>query len=186
MDLARRLFWVDLEMTGLDPSTAVIVEIASVVTDERLNIVATGPELVIRASEEELARMPPIVVEMHTRSGLLTRIRESDVTLERAERETAEFLRDQCAEKVTPLCGNSVWKDKQFLEKYMPSVVDYLHYRIVDVSTIKELVRRWYPPSFHAPKKNESHRALDDILESIAELKHYQEHVFREAPPSPR
>lgn len=177
-DRSARLFWIDLEMTGLDPAHATIVEIASVITDEDVNIVANGPELVIHATEEELAKMPPVVVEMHERSGLTSRIRASKVTMKEAEEATLAFLREHCDAKSSPLCGNSVWKDKQFLEKYMPSLLGHLHYRIVDVSTIKELVRRWYPPTFGAPKKNEKHRALDDVLESIAELKHYRQKVF--------
>lgn len=179
---ARRMVWVDLEMTGLDPSVATIVEIATVITDEQLQPIATGPELVIHASEEQLAKMPPVVVEMHERSGLTARVRASNVTLEQAERETLAFLREHVDERTAPLCGNSVWKDKQFLERYMPAITQHLHYRIVDVSTIKELVRRWYPPGFAAAKKAERHRALDDIHESIEELRLYRERVFVPAP----
>ncbi|NUP09270.1 MAG: oligoribonuclease [Polyangiaceae bacterium] len=177
-DRTRRLVWVDLEMTGLDPNECTIVEIATIVTDEDLNVVATGPELVIHATEEELARMAPVVVEMHQKSGLTERIRASTVTMMEAEQATIAFLKEHVDERTAPLCGNSVWKDKQFLEKYMPAVTAYLHYRLVDVSTIKELVRRWYPADFGAPKKSERHRALDDIHESIAELVHYRSRVF--------
>lgn len=178
-DVDRRMVWVDLEMTGLDPAVATIVEIATLVTDEDLRVIAKGPELVIFATEDELSRMPPIVREMHQKSGLLERIRASTVSLAEAERQTADFLRAHIGDKTAPLCGNSVWKDKQFLEKYMPGVIGLLHYRLVDVSTIKELVRRWYPPELAAPKKSEKHRAMEDILESLAELAHYRAKIFR-------
>jgi len=174
----ERLVWVDLEMTGLDPDVATIVEIATLVTDGALEVVAEGPELIIHASEKDLAKMQPFVVEMHTRSGLLEKIRASQVTLADAERQTAEFLASQVEKGTAPLAGNSVWKDKQFLERYMPAVMAELHYRIIDVSTVKELTRRWYP-GVSAPKKQELHRAMDDIRESIAELKFYRANVFR-------
>jgi len=172
------LVWVDLEMTGLDPATCVIVEIATLITDGDLNLVAEGPELVIHASETELLRMDPVVVEMHAKSGLTERIAASTLTLAEAEQQTLAFVSQHCQKKSAPLCGNSVWKDKQFLEAYMPTLSAHLHYRMVDVSTIKELVRRWYPPTFAAPRKKELHRAMDDIRESIAELCHYRQRVF--------
>lgn len=174
----RRLVWVDLEMTGLDPNESTIIEIATLVTNENLDVVASGPELIVHATDEDLAKMAPVVVEMHARSGLTDRVRASKITLAEAEQATLDFLKEHVDPKTAPLCGNSVWKDKQFLERYMPSVVAHLHYRLVDVSTIKELVRRWYPADFAAPKKNELHRALDDIQESIAELSHYRSRVF--------
>lgn len=177
-EMADRLVWVDLEMTGLDPDVATIVEIATLITDGALEILAEGPELVIHQPESALAKMPPVVVEMHTRSGLLDRIRASKVSLAEAERLTAEFVAAHVQKGTAPLCGNSVWKDKQFLERYMPSVTAHLHYRIIDVSTIKELQRRWYPAA-PAPKKKELHRALDDIKESIEELRFYRANVFR-------
>ncbi|HEY4116561.1 MAG TPA: oligoribonuclease [Byssovorax sp.] len=172
------MFWVDLEMTGLDPATCAIVEIASLVTDSELQVVAEGPCLVIHQSDEVLAGMNAFVRELHTKSGLLQRIRASTVSLADAHEQTFAFLEKHGAKGVSPLCGNSVWKDRAFLEIYMPKIVSFLHYRLVDVSTIKELVRRWYPAGFHAPKKKEAHRALDDILESIDELRHYRAHVF--------
>lgn len=174
-----RMFWVDLEMTGLDPERCVIVEIASLVTDGELNLIAEGPALVIHQPEEALATMDDFVRQMHTRSGLLERIRSSTVTLQQATEATAAFLREHCPEaRTTPLCGNSVWKDREFLSRWMPAVVEHLHYRIVDVSTIKELVRRWYGPDRQTPKKREVHRAVDDIHESIEELKFYRKNVF--------
>jgi len=173
-----RLVWVDLEMTGLDPDKCTIVEIATIVTDQDLGVIAEGPSLVIRPPDEALATMSDFVRELHRRSGLLDRIQASTVTLADAERETMAFLERNVEKGTSPLCGNSVWKDRQFLERYMPDVMAFLHYRIIDVSTVKELVRRWYPPPFHPPKKREVHRALDDIRESIAELSWYRQRVF--------
>ena len=177
-DVEPRLVWVDLEMTGLDPDTCTIVEIATVVTDQDLTILAEGPSLVIRPSDEMLARMSDFVRALHVKSGLLDRIHASTVTLADAQRETLAFLEQHARKGSSPLCGNSVWKDRAFLERYMPDVVAFLHYRMIDVSTIKELVRRWYPAPFHAPKKKEAHRALDDIRESIEELAWYRARVF--------
>jgi oligoribonuclease len=177
-DAPQRMVWVDLEMTGLDPETCVIVEIATIVTDAELTVIAEGPCLVIHQPEEELARMNTFVRDLHTRSGLLSRIQESTVSLEEAETATRAFLEAHIPKGTTPLCGNSVWKDRAFLERYMPSVVGLLHYRMVDVSTLKELVKRWYPGPYHAPKKREVHRALDDIRESIEELRWYRSKVF--------
>ena len=175
---AERLVWVDLEMTGLDPATCEIVEIATIVTDGELGIVAEGPDLVIHVGDDVLARMDPFVVAMHEKSGLSERIRASTITLEEAEEATLAFLSEHCDSKTAPLCGNSVWKDKQFLERYMPRIVGHLHYRLVDVSTVKELVRRWYPADKGAPKKRDLHRAQDDIRESIEELRYYRKSFF--------
>lgn len=173
-----RLVWVDLEMTGLDPATCHIVEVAVLVTDGDLNIVAEGPEIVIHQPDEILGAMPPIVRDMHARSGLTDLIRASKTSLAEAESAVLAFVRETCLPKTAPLAGNSVWKDKQFLEKYMPSVMEHLHYRIVDVSTIKELASRWYPAGMGYPKKSEKHRALDDIKESISELAFYRRTLF--------
>jgi oligoribonuclease len=181
VETAPRLVWVDLEMTGLDPATCTIVEIATIVTDQDLGVVAEGPSLVIRPPDEALATMSDFVRELHVKSGLLERIGASTVTLADAQRETLSFLEQHTARGTSLLCGNSVWKDRAFLEKYMPEVVGFLHYRMIDVSTLKELVRRWYPTRFHAPKKKEAHRALGDIRESIEELRWYRAQVF--APP---
>ncbi len=175
---ADRLVWVDLEMTGLNPERCAIVEIASLVTDGALNVLAEGPNLVIFQPPAVLAGMDDVVVNMHTRSGLLDAIAASDVSLEQAEAATLAFVREHCTKGTSPLCGNSIWKDRQFIERYMPALDGHLHYRNIDVSTVKELVRRWYGPAAAAPPKKESHRALDDILESIAELKHYRRRVF--------
>jgi oligoribonuclease len=177
-DAEPRLVWVDLEMTGLEPETCSIVEIATLVTDANLNVIAEGPSLVIRPPDAALATMSDFVRELHTRSGLLERIERAGVPLAEAEALTVAFLEQHCEKGTSPLCGNSVWKDRAFLEREMPRVIGLLHYRMVDVSTIKELVRRWYPSSYHAPKKREVHRALDDIRESLEELRWYRERVF--------
>jgi oligoribonuclease len=172
---------MDLEMTGLEPLRHVIVEIATLVTDDHLNIVAEGPDLVIHATPEQLAEMGPFVTEMHTKSGLLPAIISSTVTVAEAQAQTLEFLKQQIPESGSvPLCGNSIGTDRRFLQEYMPELEAYFHYRNVDVSTIKELARRWNPSVLEAmPEKETTHRALDDIRESIAELVHYRETLFR-------
>jgi oligoribonuclease len=177
------LVWMDLEMTGLEPERHVIVEIATIVTDDHLNILAEGPDLVIHASPEQLAQMGDFVTEMHTKSGLLSEIEASTVTVEAAEKATLAFLREQAVEEgAVPLCGNSIGTDRRFLQQYMPTLESYLHYRNVDVSTIKELARRWNPEVLSAlPEKETAHRALGDIRESIEELVHYRTTLFQPA-----
>ena len=179
---------MDLEMTGLDPATEVIVEIATLITDDDLNVVAEGPDLVIHQPETMLVAMDPFVVQMHTSSGLLTAIRESTITLAQAGAQTLEFIKKHVPEPRTiPLCGNSIGTDRRFLAKYLPEIENYLHYRSVDVSTIKELVKRWYPGlEISRPTKAGAHRALDDVQESIRELKFYRENVFNEMPITPK
>ena len=173
------LAWMDLEMTGLDPNSHVIVEIATLLTDDDLNIIAEGPELIINATEGQLALMDDVVVAMHTKSGLLDKIRTSTVSLEEAGRLTLEFLQEHLEEGKVPLCGNSIGMDRRFLAAYLPEIENYLHYRSVDVSTIKELARRWYPGALdEAPRKAAAHRALDDIKESVVELAHYRSAFF--------
>lgn len=178
---------MDLEMTGLDPKDHVIVEIATLITDDNLEIVAEGPELVVHATDAQLALMDAVVVKMHTKSGLLPAIKASTVTLEEATAQTLAFLKEHIPqERSVPLCGNSIGMDRRFLAEYMPEVENHLHYRSVDVSTIKELARRWYPDVLRAaPRKGASHRALDDIKESINELRHYRKAVFRPLPTDP-
>ena len=174
---------MDLEMTGLDPKQHVIVEIATLITDDELNIVAEGPELVIHATEAELALMEQVVVDMHTKSGLLDQIRASTMSLEGAATQTLAFLAEHLEVGKVPLCGNSIGMDRRFLTEHMPEIENYLHYRSVDVSTIKELSRRWYPEALRsAPRKDVAHRALDDIKESINELQHYRSTVFAPIP----
>jgi oligoribonuclease len=172
---------MDLEMTGLDPTRDVIVEIATIVTDDQLEIVAEGPDLVVHHSDEVLALMDPFVVDMHTKSGLLEAIKSSTITLDEAGAATLEFIKQHVPENgKVPLCGNSIGMDRRFLAAYLPDIENWLHYRSVDVSSIKELVRRWYPKSdVGRPFKQGSHRALDDIRESINELRYYRENVFR-------
>jgi oligoribonuclease len=172
---------MDLEMTGLDHDNDVIVEIATIVTDDDLVIVAEGPDLVVHADDDALARMNPVVVNMHTSSGLLPLIRSSTLTLEDAGAQTLAFIKEHVTEpRSVPLCGNSIGTDRRFLTRWLPEIEEYLHYRSVDVSSVKELARRWYPESVSkAPGKHGTHRALDDIRESIAELRYYREAIFR-------
>lgn len=168
------MVWVDCEMTGLDPDRHVIVEIASIITDFDLNLVARGPELAIRASAAQMRAIDPWPRKTHTASGLLARIASEGVTLAEAEAQTLRFVRKYCYARTAPLCGNSVWQDKRFLTKYMPAFQNFLHYRIVDVSSVKQLVAHWCPQRQYAPVKTETHRALADIEESIAELAAYK------------
>ncbi len=177
------LVWMDLEMTGLDPARHVIVEIATLVTDDELNIVAEGPDLVVHQPPEALQGMEPIVVDMHTSSGLLTAIAASTISLQEAGAATLAFIRQHVPEaRTVPLCGNSIGTDRRFLAIHLPEIEEHLHYRSVDVSTIKELTRRWYPGALEAvPRKATAHRALDDIRESIDELRWYRTNVFKPA-----
>ncbi|CAN5568117.1 oligoribonuclease [soil metagenome] len=172
---------MDLEMTGLDPTTDVIVEIATLITDDDLEVVAEGPDLVIHQPAEKLAAMADVVREMHTKSGLLPLIEASTLSLAEASEQTLAFLREHIAEPHTvPLCGNSIGTDRRFLAAWLPEIEDHLHYRSIDVSTIKELARRWYPQvAAKAPRKHGTHRALDDIRESVAELRYFRDHAFK-------
>jgi len=174
------LVWMDLEMTGLDHTADTIVEIATIVTDDDLQIIAEGPDIVIHQPDEVLARMDPFVVAMHTKSGLLEQIKASEVSLEAAGAATLEFIVQHVSEAGSvPLCGNSIGTDRRFLAAYLPEIENYLHYRSVDVSSVKELVKRWYPEvDTNRPRGQGSHRALDDIRESIREMAYYREHVF--------
>lgn len=169
-------------MTGLDPETDVIVEIATIVTDDELVIVAEGPDLVVHATDDQLAAMNDVVRTMHTSSGLLEAIRSSTVDLATAGAETLAFITEHVPEpRTVPLCGNSIGTDRRFLARWLPEIEEHLHYRSVDVSSVKELARRWYPEAVaKAPGKHGTHRALDDIRESIAELRYYREAVFRQ------
>lgn len=181
------LAWMDLEMTGLDPSRHVIVEIATLITDDDLNLVAEGPDLVVRASDAELAEMDDFVTNMHVTSGLLDQIKASTVTLQDAGAQTLAFLQEHIGEaRTVPLCGNSIGTDRRFLATQLPDIEEYLHYRSIDVSTIKELARRWYPEDLAAMhRKGSGHRALDDIRESLEELKYWRGAVFRESTATP-
>lgn len=179
--LKEPIVWVDLEMTGLEPDSDVIIEIAVIVTDGRLDTVVEGPDLVIRATDEELSRMPPVVVEMHRASGLTEVVRTSEIDVRRAEQEALAFIKQHVlAARTAPLGGNSIGTDRAFLRKHMPELEAYLHYRNVDVSTLKELVGRWYPGLLdERGEKQGGHRAMADIRESINELRWYREKVFR-------
>jgi oligoribonuclease len=175
---------MDLEMTGLEPARDRIVEIATLVTDDELDVVAEGPDLVIAAPVELLESMEDVVRQMHTRSGLLEAIAASTLSVEEAEAQTLDFLRSTVpGPGKVPLCGNSIGTDRRFLASQMPELDKYLHYRSIDVSTVKELARRWYPEAYAgAPKKAGAHRALDDVKESIAELAFWRDMIFRERP----
>ena len=168
-------------MTGLDPGVHAIVEIATVVTDDDLNLVAEGPDLVVHQPDEVLAHMDDFVTNMHTVSGLLPLIKASTVSNDEAMRLTLEFIKQHVPEpRSIPLAGNSIGTDRRFLAKYMPDIENHLHYRCVDVSTVKELVKRWYPGMEHVRnQKTATHRAMDDVRESIEELRWYREHAFR-------
>jgi oligoribonuclease len=174
------LVWMDLEMTGLDHTSDVIVEIATLITDDDLNIVAEGPDLVVHADDEALAAMDPFVVNMHTKSGLLDQIKASTISLAEAGEQTLAFIREHVPdERTVPLCGNSIGTDRRFLAAALPEIEEYLHYRSIDVSSVKELVKRWYPElDANRPRGQGSHRALDDIRESVRELTYYRDHVF--------
>jgi oligoribonuclease len=177
------LVWMDLEMTGLDVESNVIVEVATLITDDDLAIVAEGPDLVVSTTPEQLAAMDEFVRGMHTKSGLLAAIEASAVSLEQAGDATLEFIRSHVPKaRTVPLAGNSIGTDRRFLAAQLPAIEEYLHYRSVDVSTIKELARRWYPEAVAgAPHKAGGHRAMDDIRESVAELAYYRTAVFRDA-----
>jgi oligoribonuclease len=173
------LVWADLEMSGLDPDHCTILEIATIITDADLRVVADGPVLAIHQPDSVLDAMDDWNREHHASSGLTARVRASTHSLADAERETLAFVRQYCTERSSPLCGNSIHQDRRFLARYMPRLDAYLHYRNIDVSTVKELVRRWYPAGPPPPEKKHAHLALDDIRESIEELRFYRQHVFR-------
>lgn len=172
--------WIDLEMTGLDPDKEVIIEIATIVTDSQLNIIAEGPDLVLHQPEIYLTRMDDWNRNQHSKSGLIDDVRKSMIALEAAESQTLDFIRQFCETKQNPLCGNAVHHDRRFLIKYMPKIHEFLHYRHIDVSTVKTLVQKWYPKQKEV-KKSTSHRALSDIRESIEELRFYRANYFKTA-----
>jgi oligoribonuclease len=173
------LIWLDLEMTGLDPERHTIMEIGTIITDSQLKVVAEGPAIAIHQPAAVLRAMDSWCVEHHGKSGLTERCRTSKVAMSQAELRTLRFLRTFARPDSSPLCGNSIGQDRRFLIKYMPRLNAFFHYRNVDVSTIKELVRRWYPRSAYAPEKKKTHQVLDDIRESIGELRHYQRTIFK-------
>lgn len=176
------LVWIDMEMSGLDPDVDVILEIATVITDKDLNIIAEGPELVIHQDPKIYDRMDAWNKEHHSKSGLWQQVITSTVTNDVAERLTMEFLSQHTTAKTSPLCGNSIHQDRRFLFKHMKAIDAFLHYRLVDVSTVKELVIRWYTDSYKFHKADSRHRAKDDIIQSINEMKHYRNLVFKPSP----
>lgn len=174
----QNLIWIDLEMTGLDPEKERIIEIATIVTDKDLNILAEGPVLAIHQTDELLAKMNAWCVNTHTANGLIERVKQSKLNERAAELQTLDFLKKWVPKGVSPICGNSVPQDKRFLYNYMPELADYFHYRHLDVSTLKELASRWKPEMLKNFSKKNSHLALDDIKESIEELKFYRRHFI--------
>ncbi|MDT8424841.1 MAG: oligoribonuclease [Methyloprofundus sp.] len=175
----ENLIWIDLEMTGLDPDNDLIIEIATVVTDKYLNVLATGPVLAVHQSDTALAAMDNWNQEHHGQSGLIERVKASAVNDAQAEQQTIEFLKQWVPAGASPMCGNSIGQDRRFLYRCMRQLEEFFHYRNVDVSTIKELAARWAPEVKASFKKKETHQALEDVIESIEELKHYREHFIK-------
>lgn len=173
----ERLVWIDLEMTGLDPDENTIIEIATIVTEGDLDIVAEGPAIAISQPESELAKMDDWNLTHHTENGLLERVRSDGIPMAEAEQLTLDFVSLHCDAGQSPLCGNTIGQDRRFLRRYMPDLHDFFHYRSVDVTSIKQLADRWYPNLPRATKPA-GHRALDDIRGSIAELEYYRQHIF--------
>ena len=178
--MSEALVWIDCEMTGLNPATDVLVEVAVVITDSELRILDDGMDLLIRTDPEKLAAMEEVVQEMHKTSGLLDALEGATLTVEEAETQLLDYIKRWVPDRrKSPLCGNSIATDRTFLARYMPRLDDHLHYRMIDVSSIKELSRRWYPKAyFNAPVKTGGHRALADIIDSINELRYYRAAVF--------
>ena len=175
---ANNLIWLDLEMTGLQPDSDRVIEIATLVTDAQLNLVATGPVLVVHQPQEVLDAMDAWNKSTHAKTGLIERVRASRLAEAEAERQAVEFLREHVAANVSPMCGNSICQDRRFLARWMPKLEAWFHYRNLDVSTLKELVRRWKPEIAKGLKKEGKHEALADILDSIEELKYYRRTVM--------
>jgi oligoribonuclease len=172
------LIWIDLEMTGLYPNDDVIIEIATIVTDSNLNILAEGPMLAIHQSGERLAAMDDWNTNQHGKSGLTERVRNSQITEIDAEQQTIDFLKQWVPAGKSPMAGNSICQDRRFLANYMPALENYFHYRNLDVSSVKELARRWKPEAMKGFTKSGAHLAMDDVRDSINELKHYRETFF--------
>ena len=177
--MAANMVWIDLEMTGLDPDSEVIIEIATIITDGNLNLVAEGPSMAIAAPQEKLDAMDEWNQTHHKASGLLDRVLKSPISVVEAEAQTLAFLEAHVPRNSAPLCGNSVWQDRRFLSRYMPTLEGYLHYRLIDVSSLKELVRRWRPELLAGFKKQNAHTALADIRESIDELRFYRDNFLK-------
>ncbi len=178
-DKPNALIWIDLEMTGLDTQRDHIIEIATLITDSHLNILAEGPNLVIHQPDAVLAKMDEWNTKHHGQSGLMERVKQSNITLEEAEKQTLNFLQKYVAKGVSPMCGNTVCQDRRFLSRLMPTLQAYFHYRHLDVSTVKELAKIWAPEIFNGFNKESRHRALDDIKESLEELRYYRNCFFK-------
>ena len=176
----NNLIWIDLEMTGLDPNRDRIIEIATIITDSDLNILAEGPVLAISQPESQLALMDNWNVNTHTSTGLLNRVKLSNISEQQAEQQTIDFISQWVPENCSPICGNTIGQDRRFLFNYMPKLEKYFHYRYLDVSTIKELARRWKPEILTELTKKGTHQALDDIKDSISELAYYRTHFFKD------
>lgn len=179
MNNSNNLVWIDLEMTGLDPDEDVIIEIATIVTDSQLNTLAEGPVIAIKQPDALLDAMDEWNTNTHGSSGLIQRVQDSSINCHEAEQQTLDFLHQHVAAGSSPLCGNSVHQDRRFLVRYMPELESFVHYRNLDVSTLKELASRWRPELLAGFKKTGSHQALDDIRESINEMRYYREHFLR-------
>jgi oligoribonuclease len=177
-DKDSRIVWMDLEMTGLDPLQDDIIEIATLITDKDLNIIAEGPEIIVNQPESRFEKMDDWNQNQHTKSGLWEKVIASTITIEEAEKITLDFIKEHVDERKAPLAGNSIWQDRRFITIHMKNIDKYLHYRMIDVSTLKELGARWYSGMKGYQKKG-SHRAMDDIRESIEELKHYKSLMFK-------
>jgi oligoribonuclease len=175
---ANNLIWIDLEMTGLDPRRDHIIEIATVVTDPNLNVIAEGPVFAVHQPNELLNGMDEWNTRQHNMSGLVKRVQDSEITEAIAEAKTIEFLQKYTVAGKSPMCGNSIWQDRRFLAAYMPELERYFHYRMVDVSTLKELALRWAPAVYNGFKKDSAHLAMSDIHDSINELKYYRENLL--------
>ncbi|MFQ5642557.1 MAG: oligoribonuclease [Thiogranum sp.] len=181
-DKKTNLIWIDLEMTGLDTFQDEIIEIATLVTDSQLNLVAEGPMLAIHQPDEVLAAMDEWNTRQHGKSGLTRRVKDSTLTVRDAERMTLEFLAEHVDAGASPMCGNSICQDRRFMARLMPALEEFFHYRNLDVSTLKELGKRWAPKVMAGYKKESSHLAMNDIKDSIAELQYYREHLFQSFP----
>lgn len=179
IDKKQSLIWIDLEMTGLLPDTDRIIEIATLVTDADLNVIAQGPTIAVQQSDAALAGMDEWNQRTHGNSGLIERVRNSKIDAQQAQAQTLEFLRQYSEQGASPMCGNSICQDRRFLARYMPELESFFHYRNLDVSTLKELARRWAPKVMESFTKVSTHQAMDDIKDSIAELQHYREHFIK-------
>ena len=178
MNKKTNLIWIDLEMTGLVPERDVIIEIATVVSDADLNVLAEGPSIAIHQSDDYLNNMDEWNTNQHSKSGLVKRVKESKISPKEAEKQTIDFLKEYVNPGVSPMCGNSICQDRRFLYNYMPNLEKYFHYRHIDVSTLKELAIRWKPKLISTSNKQTKHLALSDVYDSINELKHYREHFI--------